>query len=185
MTFLLLIVNPLLVTCQYIVIYHHNYHSLSFLCSTVSSQWVTLSLTPLLRRWQLQTSMLLPLMTCGVTRPHAEKTWIWWDSWCFCLVSCLSPPGMPAAYDLSTVIGSGPSVSHNNLIPLGTNHTPPGSSTSRGTWSSGEQIGEQQRKSAVQHEVPGMHENNWFLLLMSTAALYDMEKNYRPWMLSA
>ncbi|KAM7386108.1 hypothetical protein PAMA_008969 [Pampus argenteus] len=62
--------------------------------------------------------------------------------------------GMPAAYDLSTVIGSGPSVSHNNLIPLGTNHTPPGSSTSRGTWSSGEQIGEQQRKSAVQHEVP-------------------------------
>uniref|UniRef100_A0A3P8W4Q1 Histone-arginine methyltransferase CARM1 n=1 Tax=Cynoglossus semilaevis TaxID=244447 RepID=A0A3P8W4Q1_CYNSE len=27
--------------------------------------------------------------------------------------------GMPAAYDLSTVIGSGPSVSHNNLIPLG------------------------------------------------------------------
>uniref|UniRef100_A0A3P8NQK3 Histone-arginine methyltransferase CARM1 n=1 Tax=Astatotilapia calliptera TaxID=8154 RepID=A0A3P8NQK3_ASTCA len=26
--------------------------------------------------------------------------------------------GMPAAYDLSTVIGSGPSVSHNNLIPL-------------------------------------------------------------------
>uniref|UniRef100_A0A3Q1CWH0 Histone-arginine methyltransferase CARM1 n=1 Tax=Amphiprion ocellaris TaxID=80972 RepID=A0A3Q1CWH0_AMPOC len=29
--------------------------------------------------------------------------------------------GMPAAYDLSTVIGSGPSVSHNNLIPLGTN----------------------------------------------------------------
>uniref|UniRef100_A0A4W6E0V8 Histone-arginine methyltransferase CARM1 n=1 Tax=Lates calcarifer TaxID=8187 RepID=A0A4W6E0V8_LATCA len=31
--------------------------------------------------------------------------------------------GMPAAYDLSTVIGSGPSVSHNNLIPLGRNHT--------------------------------------------------------------
>ncbi|XP_030263634.1 histone-arginine methyltransferase CARM1 isoform X2 [Sparus aurata] len=26
--------------------------------------------------------------------------------------------GMPTAYDLSTVIGSGPSVSHNNLIPL-------------------------------------------------------------------
>uniref|UniRef100_A0A672Z693 Histone-arginine methyltransferase CARM1 n=1 Tax=Sphaeramia orbicularis TaxID=375764 RepID=A0A672Z693_9TELE len=26
--------------------------------------------------------------------------------------------GMPAAYDLSTVIGSGPPVSHNNLIPL-------------------------------------------------------------------
>ncbi|XP_042247711.1 histone-arginine methyltransferase CARM1 isoform X2 [Thunnus albacares] len=62
--------------------------------------------------------------------------------------------GMPAAYDLSTVIGSGTSVSHNNLIPLGTNHTPPGPSTSCGTWSSGEQIGEQQRKSAVQHEVP-------------------------------
>ncbi|XP_053195090.1 histone-arginine methyltransferase CARM1 isoform X2 [Scomber japonicus] len=62
--------------------------------------------------------------------------------------------GMPAAYDLSTVIGSGTSVSHNNLIPLGTNHTPPGSSTTCGTWSSGEQIGEQQRKSAVQHEVP-------------------------------
>lgn len=38
-------------------------------------------------------------------------------------VSCLSPPGMPAAYDLSTVIGSGPSVSHNNLIPLGTIHS--------------------------------------------------------------
>uniref|UniRef100_G3NPT8 Histone-arginine methyltransferase CARM1 n=1 Tax=Gasterosteus aculeatus aculeatus TaxID=481459 RepID=G3NPT8_GASAC len=29
--------------------------------------------------------------------------------------------GMPAAYDLSTVIGGGPAVSHNNLIPLGTN----------------------------------------------------------------
>eukprot|EP00064_Thunnus_orientalis_P003554 superscaffoldBa00000293_g3563 len=42
---------------------------------------------------------------------------------------------MPAAYDLSTVIGSGTSVSHNNLIPLGTNHTPPGPSTSCGTWS--------------------------------------------------
>uniref|UniRef100_A0A3B3VJC6 Histone-arginine methyltransferase CARM1 n=1 Tax=Poecilia latipinna TaxID=48699 RepID=A0A3B3VJC6_9TELE len=27
--------------------------------------------------------------------------------------------GMPTAYDLSTVIGSGPAVSHNNLIPLG------------------------------------------------------------------
>uniref|UniRef100_A0A3Q1HZX0 Histone-arginine methyltransferase CARM1 n=1 Tax=Anabas testudineus TaxID=64144 RepID=A0A3Q1HZX0_ANATE len=27
--------------------------------------------------------------------------------------------GMPSAYDLSTVIGSGPAVSHNNLIPLG------------------------------------------------------------------
>lgn len=77
----------------------------------------------------------------------------------FCSLS-LSPPGMPAAYDLSTVIGSGTSVSHNNLIPLGTNHTPPGSSTTCGTWSSGEQIGEQQRKSAVQHEVPGMHENS-------------------------
>ena len=32
---------------------------------------------------------------------------------------------MPAAYDLSTVIGGGPAVSHNNLIPLGMNHTPP------------------------------------------------------------
>ena len=38
--------------------------------------------------------------------------------------------GMPAAYDLSTVIGGGGStVSHNNLIPLGTHtlihsHTP-------------------------------------------------------------
>uniref|UniRef100_A0A7N8YF43 Histone-arginine methyltransferase CARM1 n=1 Tax=Mastacembelus armatus TaxID=205130 RepID=A0A7N8YF43_9TELE len=31
--------------------------------------------------------------------------------------------GMPAAYDLSTVIGSGQSVSHNNLIPLGMNQT--------------------------------------------------------------
>uniref|UniRef100_A0A3B5K2J2 Histone-arginine methyltransferase CARM1 n=1 Tax=Takifugu rubripes TaxID=31033 RepID=A0A3B5K2J2_TAKRU len=30
--------------------------------------------------------------------------------------------GMPAAYDLSTVIGSGQSASHNNLIPLGRNH---------------------------------------------------------------
>ncbi|KAF1380113.1 hypothetical protein EPR50_G00163730 [Perca flavescens] len=38
--------------------------------------------------------------------------------------------GMPAAYDLSTVIGSGPSASHNNLIPLGTNRTPPDFSTS-------------------------------------------------------
>lgn len=100
------------------------------------------------------------LMTCGVSRLHVEKGRIWWDSSCFCFVSCLSSPGMPAAYDLSTVIGSGTSVSHNNLIPLGTNHTPPGPSTSCGTWSSGEQIGEQQRKSAVQHEVPGMHENN-------------------------
>ncbi|KAM8845130.1 histone-arginine methyltransferase CARM1 isoform 1-T1 [Spinachia spinachia] len=38
--------------------------------------------------------------------------------------------GMPAAYDLSTVIGGGPAVSHNNLIPLGTNRTPPDFSTS-------------------------------------------------------
>ncbi|XP_077476003.1 histone-arginine methyltransferase CARM1 isoform X2 [Stigmatopora argus] len=30
----------------------------------------------------------------------------------------MSVSGMPAAYDLSTVIGSGPPVSHNNLIPL-------------------------------------------------------------------
>uniref|UniRef100_A0A4W5LY48 Uncharacterized protein n=1 Tax=Hucho hucho TaxID=62062 RepID=A0A4W5LY48_9TELE len=27
--------------------------------------------------------------------------------------------GMPTAYDLSTVMGSGSAVSHNNLIPLG------------------------------------------------------------------
>ncbi|XP_037111442.1 histone-arginine methyltransferase CARM1 isoform X3 [Syngnathus acus] len=33
--------------------------------------------------------------------------------------------GMPAAYDLSTVIGSGSSVSHNNLIPLGLNMVQP------------------------------------------------------------
>ena len=50
----------------------------------------------------------------------------------------VSPPGMPAAYDLSTVIGSGPSVSHNNLIPLGTNRTPPDFSTSNGTYSGAE-----------------------------------------------
>lgn len=37
----------------------------------------------------------------------------------------LPSSGMPAAYDLSTVIGSGPSVSHNNLIPLGKSHTLP------------------------------------------------------------
>lgn len=39
------------------------------------------------------------------------------------LCPLVSHPGMPAAYDLSTVIGSGPPVSHNNLIPLGTNRT--------------------------------------------------------------
>lgn len=34
---------------------------------------------------------------------------------------CLCLSGMPAAYDLSTVIGgSGTTVSHNNLIPIGT-----------------------------------------------------------------
>lgn len=31
----------------------------------------------------------------------------------------LSLSGMPTAYDLSTVMGSGSTVSHNNLIPLG------------------------------------------------------------------
>uniref|UniRef100_A0A8C2WXX8 Histone-arginine methyltransferase CARM1 n=1 Tax=Cyclopterus lumpus TaxID=8103 RepID=A0A8C2WXX8_CYCLU len=36
--------------------------------------------------------------------------------------------GMPAAYDLSTVIGGGPAVSHNNLIPLGTNRATTGQS---------------------------------------------------------
>lgn len=30
---------------------------------------------------------------------------------------------MPAAYDLSTVIGGSQPVSHNNLIPIGTTHT--------------------------------------------------------------
>lgn len=35
----------------------------------------------------------------------------------------LPHPGMPAAYDLSTVIGSGQPASHNNLIPLGMNLT--------------------------------------------------------------
>lgn len=34
----------------------------------------------------------------------------------------VSLSGMPAAYDLSTVIGSGQPASHNNLIPLGMNH---------------------------------------------------------------
>uniref|UniRef100_A0A8C6U6T7 Histone-arginine methyltransferase CARM1 n=1 Tax=Neogobius melanostomus TaxID=47308 RepID=A0A8C6U6T7_9GOBI len=33
----------------------------------------------------------------------------------------MAPSGMPTAYDLSTVIGSGTPASHNNLIPLGTN----------------------------------------------------------------
>ncbi|TNN65057.1 Histone-arginine methyltransferase CARM1 [Liparis tanakae] len=47
--------------------------------------------------------------------------------------------GMPAAYDLSTVIGGGgggggPAVSHNNLIPLGTHCTPPDFPTSHGTY---------------------------------------------------
>ncbi|CAK6980562.1 histone-arginine methyltransferase CARM1 isoform X2 [Scomber scombrus] len=77
-----------------------------------------------------------------------------WNTGAYSMSQGMGVSGMPAAYDLSTVIGSGTSVSHNNLIPLGTNHTPPGSSTTCGTWSSGEQIGEQQRKSAVQHEVP-------------------------------
>lgn len=34
-------------------------------------------------------------------------------------MAVLCSPGMPAAYDLSTVIGGGSAVSHNNLIPLG------------------------------------------------------------------
>lgn len=53
---------------------------------------------------------------------------------CFPLSNCasfivkptfVSLSGMPAAYDLSTVIGSGQPASHNNLIPLGMNHTSP------------------------------------------------------------
>lgn len=39
----------------------------------------------------------------------------------FCFLF-MSLSGMPAAYDLSTVIGSGQPASHNNLIPLGMNH---------------------------------------------------------------
>lgn len=35
------------------------------------------------------------------------------------ILSSLSLSGMPTAYDLSTVMGSGSTVSHNNLIPLG------------------------------------------------------------------
>uniref|UniRef100_A0A3B3YLV7 Histone-arginine methyltransferase CARM1 n=1 Tax=Poecilia mexicana TaxID=48701 RepID=A0A3B3YLV7_9TELE len=38
--------------------------------------------------------------------------------------------GMPTAYDLSTVIGSGPAVSHNNLIPLGASTGQSGPSSS-------------------------------------------------------
>ncbi|XP_010772562.1 histone-arginine methyltransferase CARM1-like, partial [Notothenia coriiceps] len=53
-----------------------------------------------------------------------------WNTGAYSMGQGMAVSGMPAAYDLSTVIGSGPSVSHNNLIPLGTNRTPPDFSTS-------------------------------------------------------
>uniref|UniRef100_A0A8C5N5P5 Histone-arginine methyltransferase CARM1 n=1 Tax=Gouania willdenowi TaxID=441366 RepID=A0A8C5N5P5_GOUWI len=43
-----------------------------------------------------------------------------WNTGAYNMNQGMAMSGMPAAYDLSTVIGSGPSVSHNNLIPLGT-----------------------------------------------------------------
>uniref|UniRef100_A0A8D3D7X5 Histone-arginine methyltransferase CARM1 n=1 Tax=Scophthalmus maximus TaxID=52904 RepID=A0A8D3D7X5_SCOMX len=42
-----------------------------------------------------------------------------WNTGAYSMNQGMAVSGMPAAYDLSTVIGSGPSVSHNNLIPLG------------------------------------------------------------------
>lgn len=59
-----------------------------------------------------------------------------------CLRVCFLsvPPGMPAAYDLSTVIGSGAAVSHNNLIPLGTNNMAAHSSVAHGSECSSEQV---------------------------------------------
>uniref|UniRef100_A0A8D3B2C0 Histone-arginine methyltransferase CARM1 n=1 Tax=Scophthalmus maximus TaxID=52904 RepID=A0A8D3B2C0_SCOMX len=41
-----------------------------------------------------------------------------WNTGAYSMNQGMAVSGMPAAYDLSTVIGSGPSVSHNNLIPL-------------------------------------------------------------------
>uniref|UniRef100_A0A8C5GIY4 Histone-arginine methyltransferase CARM1 n=1 Tax=Gouania willdenowi TaxID=441366 RepID=A0A8C5GIY4_GOUWI len=41
-----------------------------------------------------------------------------WNTGAYNMNQGMAMSGMPAAYDLSTVIGSGPSVSHNNLIPL-------------------------------------------------------------------
>lgn len=104
-------------------------------------------------------------------------------------VSFVSHPGMPAAYDLSTVIGSGPSVSHNNLIPLGTNFNSHWLLNMSWSLCGGEQIGKRQRKSAVQL---GSCRHAWKQLLFeqlcfwsvfSTAALYDMEKNEKTGLL--
>uniref|UniRef100_A0A8D3E8V1 Histone-arginine methyltransferase CARM1 n=1 Tax=Scophthalmus maximus TaxID=52904 RepID=A0A8D3E8V1_SCOMX len=52
-----------------------------------------------------------------------------WNTGAYSMNQGMAVSGMPAAYDLSTVIGSGPSVSHNNLIPLGTDLTPADFST--------------------------------------------------------
>ncbi|AWP18371.1 Histone-arginine methyltransferase CARM1 isoform 2 [Scophthalmus maximus] len=61
-----------------------------------------------------------------------------WNTGAYSMNQGMAVSGMPAAYDLSTVIGSGPSVSHNNLIPLGTDLTPADFSTPRGTYCFGE-----------------------------------------------
>lgn len=81
-----------------------------------------------LTAYQLRHHILrsLPLWMCSGTNPK-ECFFLFVFFWRFIVnavfwVSLLPlSSGMPAAYDLSTVIGSGPSVSHNNLIPLGMN----------------------------------------------------------------
>ncbi|XP_055008758.1 histone-arginine methyltransferase CARM1 isoform X1 [Boleophthalmus pectinirostris] len=76
-----------------------------------------------------------------------------WNTGAYSMGQGMAGSGMPTAYDLSTVIGSGTPASHNNLIPLGTNCTPPGFTPAQGTWCSGEQVGtEAQRKPAAQPE---------------------------------
>ncbi|XP_028310261.1 histone-arginine methyltransferase CARM1 isoform X3 [Gouania willdenowi] len=57
-----------------------------------------------------------------------------WNTGAYNMNQGMAMSGMPAAYDLSTVIGSGPSVSHNNLIPLGATTGQSGPSSSGGTY---------------------------------------------------
>lgn len=76
-----------------------------------------------LTTYQLRHHILrsLPLWMCSGTNPKECFFWRFIVNAVFWVSLLPLSSGMPAAYDLSTVIGSGPSVSHNNLIPLGMN----------------------------------------------------------------
>lgn len=99
----------------------HNSHSLSLFARPCSRR--TSCHGASLTTYQLWHYILrsLPHWICSGTNP---KEWFWQFIVNVVFWVSLLPlsSGMPAAYDLSTVIGSGPSVSHNNLIPLGMNH---------------------------------------------------------------